>query len=360
MINSDFKKGFNILIAFITNMLLPYCILIVSTKRKNILQKAFTFWVILGVIDSILTIAQVHYGAEFYLAKYFFPKYLFKFYAQTTESGVFSGLGFFFNRAHNALFLLTPFIFILTKVMTKKWRFGLSAPLLILISVAIISTYSRMVVFLTFLGTGLLVVFSYYNFKDKLRHFFVYLLSIITIVVTFYISYSYSKYPRYAVENISARYEIVDLDYQTRRSFWSQSIELLKKPSDFLIGIGLGATGNFADRVEVHNAYIELMVEIGIIGLVMWLIFLYGTIRKSIKILKVASKEKQFIEVSLVSTITMISIMIYFFIGGSIREGHLLFTLPFALVQSFYILQQKQKIPAKIFKEVDDLNCKKL
>jgi O-antigen ligase len=338
-ISEDFKRGFNILIHFFSTMLLPYAILTITINNTRVIEKGFIIWIIIAVIDSFLTLAQVLYGSKFYLMQYIFPSYLENFNMHALPSGALSGLGLFDSRAYNGLFLFVASVIILVNMATKKWRFLISFPPLLIITIAILSTNSRTAIALLPLSIILLIVLNLFN-RSKTRVVSISLSLLVMMGIFIFYFLSNAEHGSDLITTSFSRFEHSYYDFQSRRDYWLTSINLLNEPADYLIGRGLGITGNLGNTVEVHNAYLELFVEIGVVGITLWLMFVYLALRNSMRILNIITQKKEFISISFVTIIIIISLSVNSALGSSsgasIREGDLLIILPFAIVQSIY------------------------
>jgi O-antigen ligase len=73
-----------------------------------------------------------------------------------------------------------------------------------------------------------------------------------------------------------------------RTAIWSQGLQLLKAHP--LFGVGIGRMADYTDvHLTAHNTLIVCAVELGLVGLYFWCLFLYPTMRNA---MDVASKRQ--------------------------------------------------------------------
>ena len=198
---------------------------------------------------------------------------------------------------------------LMVKNSYKKWILYL--PLLIFLLGGLISTGSRGPIISMLLGMGIYLIF----FEKKSQQKIIWLSAIVvfTIILLLFI----------LPDNLTTRY----LNYTTgdlvihqdgvkrvstiamRLQFWELSIsEWLSNLKTFLVGVGSGGFSSFYImrdyRFYPHNMFIEVIVELGLFGLSLFLIFWY-------KIGKILFRP--YINLSIVSALWITVFLIRFF-----------------------------------------------
>lgn len=318
-------RGINIITRFFSYMIFAYGVILSNVGLQNI-AKFLNILIAVGLVDAIFSILQAVWGEIFYVPGIFFPESFYNFLTQSIDYGNPSGLGLFISRAYNAIFLLIIFNILFVYFIIKKNK-KIWIGFLIIVIIAINLTYSR--VGITLLAINCLV-WLFYTFFLKRG----YRLSLYIIFSAFLLYFAVnSEATSFIIKNISSRFEAGEIDYRARQLFWAQTMGTLETSIDLFIGRGIGFTGNKDYTVEVHNAYIEIIAEIGIIGLIIWLLF----IMRIFDIFVRSIRTMNFLDpISLCFLISAIDIIINCYLGsatgGSIRSGDIIIILPFALL----------------------------
>lgn len=177
------------------------------------------------------------------------------------------------------VFFITPYFFyVATHLNNKKNIIGF-----IVASLCIVLTFSRGGYLGVFAGCLLLLVLS----KKRLKQF---RFGIITLFSLF-ILYSFKTYlPIDPFELISSRFLDIRTDGGSGRSIlWSNAFNtFLDNP---LLGIGINATLDYsADfytrRGYVHNTFLEVLSEMGLIGFMVYMLLWFSLLRYSLKMFK--------------------------------------------------------------------------
>jgi len=222
---------------------------------------------------------------------------------------------------HNTVGMLAgiTFIFVYLNHFHKNWKKIYTVPLMIILGSGVFLSTSRSAVISVFLIV-IYISFSSGNIKSKLNKIIVSAVALAFIYATFYLSYNliiknsalennlikgvyfrlyeeplhffgagtkvYNKYSGESRKN--------NLDFRLEKA--SRDINKFSTKDIFTQSLGYGKGGyeNFGEKIFIknsdkssvlspHNGYIMLLVEHGIVGLIIYLIFAIGLIVKSIK-----------------------------------------------------------------------------
>jgi len=227
----------------------------------------------------------------------------------------------------------------------KNWQRTAWAGMMILLSIALFFTFSRAV---TILGLAILfcwLVWVWYRNKEYRKP--VALVAILLLAVGFFLSVIFWQY-------ISARYDVVTLGKSqavSLRVFYAQTAWLLIKGSPFL-GIGQGNfvwafshAAVFADWVyqPVHNVYLLIAAETGILGLFAFLWFLFKIMR-NIYLARKVIKDR-------IMLFGLLGIISFFLAVGffdhllwDLQQGQIIFWLFLGLLESQALPQIKKSL----------------
>lgn len=160
-------------------------------------------------------------------------------------------------------------------------------------------------------GALLIIYFFYNDFqnnKSTLRK--------ITVSAIFVIVFSFSI--KFVPEEIISRFSIEDVARTGgthRTTLWKNAIDIFKQSNVFrqLFGYGAGCTSDMRimfgySRYSMHNAFLKHMLEVGIIGLVTYTVFVAGFIVPCIK-------RKKYFELAVIIGMVLLSLstdIVYF------------------------------------------------
>jgi len=194
-------------------------------------------------------------------------------------------------------------VFVLLHIQkTKKHRLFFSSLLLFLIIIEFFIN-SRIILFLVLFTIFLFFIwFLRVQFKKNKIHFTIYLTSTLLFIGTLflfvkdtYIYYRFTKELQWETsKNVNTKIN-KDNGGDSRLARWSSIIELIKdKP---LIGYGTGnekevlerqfikdgLTFSVENRYDSHNLYLSYFIQFGLVGVIVFIIYLFGNICVSIK-----------------------------------------------------------------------------
>lgn len=327
----------NIRWKFLMNTALMYSIFRDNFKT-NTSQGFLYMLLILGLINSIISIFQFLHGSKFYFIGNIFPNKDYIFESQSIGN-IYSGLGIFKSRAYNAIFQLfiLNLLFYYLIIKRKKLIYSL---LLIITVIGIISTNSRIGFLLLIFDITFYLLYLINNNYKKLFN------QIICIILMCIILIFSTRSPiNIFKEGLKHRFKETEIDAQYRKILWEKTIYNLNSLEDLILGLGLGSTGYREYYVEVHNGYLELLAETGIIGLFLWLYFIfqiYYSNNRNIKILDRGNRTL-LVFLYLFSFNILINCLIGSETGGSIRNGDIIIIMPFALIQAIKKITKEVK-----------------
>jgi len=344
---NDIENSQNVIIAFAANMLLPYGLLIIMYSKAKLLVKAFKIWVFIAVFDAILSIFQYIIGTRFFILQSLFSKF---WALQPGEVIGFSGLGLFATRYQNAFFLCSAFIISLVFFFqSSKHKFLFLIPLIIIVF-GIFTTMSRTFFILLLLSFVVTIVLINYMYQNNLLKFVVssQMLILVIILAAFIFTYSKQKLPFYRGLSYRLSHQLINSDLLWRFNNWKESLKIIESRNIFF-GVGIGSTGGKSIYgVEVHNSYIEIFVETGLLGLVFWLIFIVYCIKRNLDNIKKAIITKQYIDITIIVSILPLFTILGSFIGGqSFRIGDPFLIIPFALIEVLHHLFSQEDNQSK-------------
>ena len=313
-------------------MIVSYSLIIISFKNIDQIHDFFNFWVGFAFINSLVTIIQVILGEKYFLTNILYPNLIesLNIYSlDITGEKYISGYGLFHSPRYNSLFLQYSLLIVFVNLLMKKRSVIYNVFSFLLIVLALTATQSRASLFIA----AFCILFSFYLYKSKGGFKIKYGISIL-FILGFIFMFLATRYE--AVQNIFSaiyyRYQSLGDSYIWRYNIWLSSINMLTDVKDYFFGLGLGTTGNFSYAFEVHNSYLELFVELGIVGFSMWAIFHFIAIKKGLWALS-QHADRRYFSIAIISFLMLLSATAYCSIGMSIRQGDLLIIFPFALVQ---------------------------
>jgi O-antigen ligase len=231
-----------------------------------------------------------------------------------TRNGTRAGaIGIFVAPANLGLFSVIASGFFYSSYLSGFKR-GLSLIVLVLAAATIVLTYSR-----TSYITLIIVLFAlYYIFKNadrpllSLKSFFLGILP--ALMVLYWLVF---------LSPFSATFLKTDADdmYQARLDHWTMGIDIFKRSP--VIGVGINSHLEFVNRSPgliktihndfltsnpIHNTHIIILAETGLIGFILWVIFIITTLKKA--------KTNIAQNVNTVLSLTQIGLLITYIIYG--------------------------------------------
>ncbi len=283
-------------------------------KDKKDLNKFLSILLIFLLINILISFFQYFYPESF-LIKFWKIEQVAYYWTQRTR-------GIFYHSNSFSAFLVLSSIFILSFTLyerNKKIRNSLF--LILLLSVlSLIFTLSRSGYLSLFLAL-ILYNFLYLIKRKRVKSLFIYPLFIflLLIIILFLIKIFL---PSIYLRILSIFWGKRDISIWARTLFWEKCIKIfLEKP---LTGIGIG---QFAFQkishihLHAHNVFFNILAELGLPGLLLFLIIIYKIFEFLIKLyLKIESREIYLIIGLLVGWITIIFQLSfdYFFLNAII------------------------------------------
>lgn len=228
------------------------------TDEKVAFRIVYIF-ALLGVVVSIFTIVSI-------IKSFLNQTLIFTYRASFLEVNPISFAGWI-----GVINILLISIF--PKIQTKHWKF-FAGFAIFLLSVAIIVANSRGPLF-SFIAT--LSVIMFFKLKKltlkKILIFGLLLIVFLIIVFSFLPEQLTSRYTT-VIKGEAATRQIAYYTINTRLDFWNASIEsATKNVKNFFIGIGSGGFSKMFyhrdSRDYPHNIFFEILVELGVIGLLL-------------------------------------------------------------------------------------------
>jgi len=275
-------------ISFISITLLPVMLINLSVTNKNGLRLFIITILGFGVIDALLSIFQFVFGYNS------MPSFYYDIIASAQVIRIYniydmgnSAFGLFSERGFNSMFLvMCSYIAYANVVSSYPFPKRLAWFLLGIFSIGVLCTLNRTGAGLLVIGIILLTILFY---KQKLlsqRQITAYISGI--VVIGFVVSLIADTqidtlYQRYLHAGRSWFYILT----ATRGYIWLDALELFFQSP--LLGGGIGVTYvEMANSISpvIHNGYIEILVEMGIIGFIIWFIVLFLIARKYIQLIR--------------------------------------------------------------------------
>ena len=351
----DAGRGLNKLLPFITGFFIPYFLIVAHYENIHEARQMFKVWTVIGILDGILSICQVSLGDAFYFLQYRLSPDVDVVKIQLLESGHYSGLGFFRSRAANATFLMIPLLYLFNKISTIK--FNTTKVIIILLSImvlilGVISSNSR--THIVILCLNFLIIFSLNYFISRSQSLWKYLWVLILFVSILLSLYFYVGRTQYMIGGLLGRFDLLEYDYyHGRRMFWEVSLAQLRTVGDYISGIGFGVTGNTSKLYEVHNGYIELLVELGIIGCLLWGLFCFIILKKAYKSLDHLKSQQTYLSEYTIILIMFINGLIGRIGGGGFIDSDIILAISAGMITVHYawILEQ-QSVSINTYEEL--------
>lgn len=228
----------------------------------------------------------------------------------------------------HGLYLSLAFISALVYLIFQKEKPNISYWLLVIWGIGIVGTMMRHL-WIAIISTMLLIyiLLSKENRKKMREVSYKYLL--LFLILGIFIFYAISMNPSSKIytsfqnttkavlqRGVSIGKANSDESFAWRKLVWNASYkEFQKNP---ILGIGTGKkvyaeTESYRDYIEVrniHNSYLSIFIQLGILGIGIFLLFLYGNIKKLIR--SIAKKEDLFYKFSILGALSIFTISLCF------------------------------------------------
>ncbi len=225
-------------------------------------------------------------------------------FCQKIENSDFCRLsGTFAGPNQYGAYLIVVLPLIIWKFLEKKSKFWFSIGFLALISLVLTFSRSAWIAFVTEILILLIIyIYKKYEFKINLKKFFTIFLSIIIIFLL--ILFPLVKFTKF--QNSILKPESTSQHFELMQN----AIRIIKENS---FGIGLGMAGPASYRFEnennkaiiTENWYLQLAVELGIIGMILFMIILGQIIFQN---LKNSLKQKKYLNENLFIALSLIGL----------------------------------------------------
>jgi len=303
---NNLKENFNLLSYF-----LIYFLIINNLRNKNSFYFCFKIFLMVASIVSIYLIIQ-YYGLD---------PFLYDISRLTSTLG---------NQSYvaNYLALVFPINFALFLIVKKKKKKLFYETALIINYTGIIICHTRAIwaaLFFSFLfSVFLLFKFKVIKILKENKKWLILLFSLFLIITIIYsVDNPLNRSSISATERAASAFDMQDTSLRTRFLIWQSTLNMIKAKPLFGLGVGsfplnyLYYQADFlsqkpdylkynAKAAEAHNEYLQTWSEMGIIGLLFFLLFIYLFYHHSIKIIKELEKnEEKIILIGLISGVTI-------------------------------------------------------
>jgi O-antigen ligase len=254
----------------------------------------------------------------FFIIVNFFAELTIKHYIWSFPAGeYFEGLG---GRHQIKYFAAFSFFFIFYSYIIIKHKKYLLILSLIIIMLALILQRGVLSSILLSLVLGMLIFFKE-NYKLKFR--LILMIFVFSSFVIYFLFYS-EKGIAYMFYSETQRNKFITtlftdplyayqyIDFKGRLEYW----DVLLSEANFIYGLGFGSSGrvleeNFGFYNELHNDWLQILVELGIIGLIFYVLFWFNYFKAITKLLHSSNNK-----ISQIFLATSLSFGIYVIING--------------------------------------------
>jgi len=303
---NNLKENFNLLSYF-----LIYFLVINNLRNKKSFYFCFKIFLIIASIVSIYLLIQY----------YELDPFLYDITRLTSTLG---------NRSYvaNYLALVFPINFALFLIVKKRKKKIFYETVLIINYTGIIICHTRAIwaaLFFSFLFSVFLIFkFKIIKILKENKKWLILLFSLFLIITIIYsVDNPLNRSSISATERAASAFDIQDNSLRTRFLIWQSTLNMIKNKPLFGLGVGsfplnyLYYQADFLSQkpdylkyntkaAEAHNEYLQTWSEMGIIGLLFFLLFIYLFYHHSIKIIKELEKNKEkIILIGLISGITI-------------------------------------------------------
>ncbi|WP_455539190.1 O-antigen ligase family protein [Terrisporobacter sp.] len=260
VVNGIFSKYAYMSLRMIINISLAMIMYIVSTDYLNHIcsKKIINLTIISGSIFVVISL--VLYLLKFSIA-YQMDRGMCRLNGMVSDTNVY------------ALFATPIFLLLLYKILNKEYKY---IPMFCITLISIVFTFSRGGTLGIVTGTLILIIKNIRkeSFKNKI---FRYIIFVVAIIILFIITNQISiKFLGISLNKIIEG-RIEDSGGSGRVDIWIRAINIFKQNPIFGIGIFNFQGYNlyyFNDYHHIHNTFLEMMVENGIVGFIIFTTFL--------------------------------------------------------------------------------------
>lgn len=318
-IGSYIKEG----ITFSAILLIIILLKIILSNSGDIYKSFIKIIISFSCIHVICTILQVYLG-DFILKinKLLLTQESYNVNFSQYLRGKFGGIT---SQTGTDAFYITIFICIMfcffVENSNKKYKIIYFLFMIIGLSALIFTRKRGLLIFNIIVMIVVLTIRKIHKFKNE--HIILYgiiLLIIVTVIIGF------------SVNNIEIIQKyLVDEDITSGRiNIYAEVFRMIRE-SGFVIGNGIGSVENVIG-IKAHNVYLQVWAEVGVIGLIMYLFALFGTLRTSINKYREQIYNKSFILIS----IYMQLIFIFYGCTGNPLYDYFMISLYFIFISIPY------------------------
>jgi len=314
---NNLKENFNLL-----SYVLIYFLVINNLRDKK------SFYFCLKIFLMVASIVSVYLLIQYYEL----DPFLYDITSLTSTLG---------NQSYvaNYLALVFPINFALFLIVKKKKEKIFYETALIINYTGIIICHTRAIwaaLFFSFLFSAfLLFKFKVRNILKENKKWLILLFSLFLIITIIYsVDNPLNRSSISATERAASAFDMQGSSLKTRFLIWQSTLNMIKTKPLFGLGVGsfplnylyyqadfLSQNSNYlkynVKAAEAHNEYLQTWAEMGIIGLLFFLLFIYLFYYHSIKIIKELEKNEEKI------------ILIGLILGITITLFHSIFSFPF-------------------------------
>ena len=311
---------------------------------SGLLKKVDLPFLSVSIIFTLVAVIEMYYSYSPYYQITTLTDYNFEF------ANILKGATGNKNVTAAALLIKLPFVIYLIGQTVKNYIKVLLSLLIVLITYMIFLLSARAALLSLSILFAILILYTLINYyRTKNRHLLINRLSFVAlpIVISFLIfQANYSDQNSASITNRIGTINTENQSVNERLRFYNYSLEQLTKSS--LIGVGLGnwKTKSVAydkQNIEgyvipyhVHNDFLEFGVELGVIGLILYLgIFIYVFLHQ-IKAFKSDLSTSEFFSTSAL----ILSMLLIYLVDANLNFPHarVVMQIPFAVLVSLSFL----------------------
>jgi len=276
-IYTHLPKGHNLSANFLTFAVLMIILARIQTPQARDHSGQFQGLIIVGIGSAVLSIVQVAFGEAFNPIIYLKPEFIQTVQGQMLTTGNFSGFGIFPSRTTNGLFLVFVLNALFARLLLGHGKMMINAIWASIVMAGLFASFSRTPLIAALVS--IILCFLVYSkggaAGSRIRVFHV-LPLVVLISCLVWLLLDHWGIASIVRDAIASRLEVADFDYYARNYIWRNALSKLDSPLSFVWGLG---TGGSVFRYEAHSAYVELIVEFGVLGVLLYTGFLVFTIR---------------------------------------------------------------------------------
>jgi len=260
-----------------------------------------------------------------------------------SRSGAYRTLGTFSNPIVLGNYFIALFPIIMAYVNINKYSLSFKIVYVLFFMYAVYSTGSRsaILLFTVMVYLYIIIIFS----SSQLSRFVV---SVINVTITIFVLYFVYTYISDLVINFGGRYDLVS-DHEERSSIARamQYVAIYDKMQEapfFGFGRMRNFTSGFEEHLQIDNYYFWQILEVGIIGMIVYLLFFYILINTALRLYKLSYKNDY-----LLPLLVSITILILYQILSAVKDMHIYLYIFAGLISVMKVLQIKKE--EKAFKK---------